>query len=559
MSSKPVQVRIAPDEKWYLRPEILLRITLALTFLVYLRSVGFDFVFDDHLQIALNPWLNSWRHLPTYFTRQLWAFVDFHIPSKFYRPMLMVWFAAIGHVMGTAPGWYHLATILLHVIVVIEAFIFARLLFRDDLTAIITAAIFGLHPAKVEAVAWVSGGNEPLFAAFFLGTFICYVRARSSDHRVRWTIAALGLFLLALFSKEQAVVGPAILAAYEFWDHRGDALIARARKTLISILPYAIVSGVYWVVRLHVMHGLTDLSSQISLRKTLLTQPLMWLWYLRHLVFPFHLSLFYPDLIVREFSITRVLLPSLALLAIAAVVWYFARKSVEGVMLVALFVLTLAPPAAMVLLVQPHDRHLYLPSFAAAAAVALAIRHFLANKQTQIAVAATLTVVLALGTFYGSSQWESDVTVMERAVGSAPNNNEVRMMLGAAYIDAGQEQRGVATLREAAMRQPDNIEAWQQLGAHEYTSGQYEAAYSDFRRAVDATHFTDKSYSLYSLALISQRLRHPTEAERWARQAIAIDGRIPSYHLALASILEAEGRRADADEERRIAGSLKRG
>jgi len=558
MSAKATQVRIAPDEKWYLRRDILLRITLALTFLVYLRSVGFDFVFDDHLQIALNPWLDSWRHLPTYFTRQLWAFVDFHIPSKFYRPMLMVWFASVGHILGTAPGWYHLATVLLHVLVVGEAFVFARLLFRDDLTAVITAALFGLHPTKVEAVAWISGGNEPLFAAFFLGAFICYLRAGAAEKHVRWTICALALFLLALFSKEQAVVGPAILAAYEFWDRRSEALVTRLRRTVVAIVPYVLVGGVFWAIRWHVMHGLTDLSSQISIRKTLLTQPLIWLWYVRHLVFPFHLSLFYPDLIVREFSVTRVLMPALVLLAIAGVVWHFARRSGEGALLVALFGLTLAPPAAMVLLVQPHDRHLYLPEFAVAAAAAVAIRRFIASKPAQMAAAGILTLILAVGTFTGSSQWENDVTVMERAVESAPDNNEVRMMLGAAYIDAGQEQRGVATLREAAMREPDNIEAWQQLGAHEYTSSQYEAAYEDFKRAVAATHYTDKSYSMYSLGLISLQLGRPAEAEQWAREAIAIDGRIPSYHLALASVLEAEGRRSEAQKERAVAASLKR-
>ena len=52
--------------------------------------------------------------------------------------------------------------------------------------------------------------------------------------------------------------------------------------------------------------------------------------------------------------------------------------------------------------------------------------------------------------------------------------------------------------------------------------------------------------------------QRPAEAEQWAREAIAIDGRIPSYHLALASVLEAEGRRSEAQKERAVAASLKR-
>lgn len=557
MSTRPAQLS-APDENWYLRSGVLLRISLALTFLAYVQCVGFDFVFDDHPQIALNPWLDSWRRLPLYFTTHLWAFADSSVRSNFYRPLLMVWFALVTHVFGVAPGWYHLATILLHIVVVVEAFAFARLLFRDQLTAVITAALFGLHPTKVEAVAWVSGGTEPLFAVFFLGTFISYMHARRSERRLAWTASALGLFLLALFSKEQAVVGPAILAAYEFWDRRAEALVRRVRETVLAILPYVLVSAIYWIIRVRVMHGLAEVSSQISVRKTLLTQPLEWLWYVRHLVWPFQLSVFYPDMIVREFSLVRVLLPALALLMIGGVAWHFARKSAEGVMLLALFVLTLAPPAVMVLLVQPHDRYLYVPSFAVAAAVAAAIRKFIASKPWQIAVAGTLVVIFAVGTVIESRPWRNDVALMERAVASAPDKTEVREMLGAAYIDAGQEQRGMETLREGAMRDPNSMQIWQQIAVHEYSTGQYKAAYEDFKRAIAVTRPTDASYGMYNLALVSLQLHRPAEAEEWARKAIALDTRVPSYHMALASILEAEGRRPEAQQERQLAKALKR-
>lgn len=557
MSTKSAQVLIAPEERWYLRPGILLRTALALTFLVYVRTVAFDFVYDDHLQIALDPWLDSWRYLPRYFTGQLWAFLDFHVPAHFYRPMLMVWFAAIRHLLGAAPGWYHLATILLHLVVVMEAFLLLRLLFRDDLTAAMAAALFALHPAKVEDVAWIEGSTELLWVSFFLGGLICYLRACHLKNGTRWTIAALALFSLALFSKEQAIVTPAILAVYEFWNHRGKRLFERARITVVAIAPYVLITAIFWAIRFHIMHGVTSLSGLLSVRKTLLTQPLAWLWYLRHLVFPWHLSLFYPDMIVRQFTATYVLLPAIALLLIGGVAWHFARQSAEGVLLLAVFVLTLAPPAAMVLLVQVHDRYLYLPSLVAAAAVALAIRRRIDDRRVQIAAVSVLALIFVVLTFKESGQWESDITVMERGVQSAPENKEVRMILAESYIEAGQEQRGVAMLREMATRDPENIDVWQQLGTHEYTIGQYESAHSDFIRAVNAKHFVDKSYSLYCLGLVSLRLGRASEAEQWARQAIAADSHIPSYHLALASILEAQGRRTDAEQERRLAASLK--
>lgn len=116
----------------------------------------------------------------------------------------------------------------------------------------------------------------------------------------------------------------------------------------------------------------------------------------------------------------------------------------------------------------------------------------------------------------------------------------------------------MATLRDAAMRDPSNYEVWQQIGVHEYSLGDYESAYSDFRQAVRVSDGRDASYSMYSLGLVTLRLKRPAEAEDWARRAIAADSRIPSYHLALASILETERRPAEAQHERQVAASMKR-
>jgi hypothetical protein len=261
------------QEPWYLRPQVLIRLALALTFVVYLRTIAFDFVFDDHLQISLNPWLESWRQVPQYFTHQLWAFTDMHTPARYYRPLFMLWLAVVQHLTGGAPGWFHLATVLLHLVVIVEAYVLARLLTRDDLTAVFAAAIWGLHPAKIEAVGWIAGGGEPLFAAFFFATFIAYFKAERGASW-RWTALALISFTLALFSKEQAVVIPAILVAYEWWRARGKALSSRTRDVVVALLPFVLTGFAFWVIRWRVMHGFTEAQQNLSLTKTLLSQPL---------------------------------------------------------------------------------------------------------------------------------------------------------------------------------------------------------------------------------------------------------------------------------------------
>jgi hypothetical protein len=58
-------------ERWA-TSDLVLRMALVLA-AAYARTVTFDFVFDDHLQIALHSWIQAWRFVPHYFTGHVWV------------------------------------------------------------------------------------------------------------------------------------------------------------------------------------------------------------------------------------------------------------------------------------------------------------------------------------------------------------------------------------------------------------------------------------------------------------------------------------------------------
>ena len=70
------------------------------------------------------------------------------------------------------------------------------------------ALLFGLHPAHVESVTWLSGRKDLLSGAFMLAV-LCVTIVRSSRAR-RW-LGASGLQILALLSKPMAVVTPGLV------------------------------------------------------------------------------------------------------------------------------------------------------------------------------------------------------------------------------------------------------------------------------------------------------------------------------------------------------------
>src|SRR5258706_13854666 len=68
-----------------LQPQhLLLALAVGATFLAYARTLGFDFVFDDRNQIVHNPFVQSWRFLPRYFTSHVWSYQSPQMLGNYY-------------------------------------------------------------------------------------------------------------------------------------------------------------------------------------------------------------------------------------------------------------------------------------------------------------------------------------------------------------------------------------------------------------------------------------------------------------------------------------------
>src|SRR4029077_5666379 len=109
------------------------------------------------------------------------------------------------------PVGYHWVNILLHAA---NAFLLWRLLLSLRVPgAWLAAAIFGLHPVKVESVAWITERKNVLMGFFFLLSLISWVRfveAKPKEAGNSYGLALL-FYALALFSKTTACTLPAAL------------------------------------------------------------------------------------------------------------------------------------------------------------------------------------------------------------------------------------------------------------------------------------------------------------------------------------------------------------
>src|SRR5689334_19989455 len=94
----------------------LLLLVLAFTFLAYINTTGFEFVYDDWLQIVGNPHLDSWKNIPQFFLGDVWGFAVNSQHGSYYRPIFSLWIFFNYKAFGINPHWWHLTTSLLHVV-----------------------------------------------------------------------------------------------------------------------------------------------------------------------------------------------------------------------------------------------------------------------------------------------------------------------------------------------------------------------------------------------------------------------------------------------------------
>jgi hypothetical protein len=170
-----LSVRIAG---WLTPQRFLLLLVLFSTFIVYVGTLEFGFVYDDHELIVENAYVHSWAYLRHYFREPMWRQFSSIGIQNYYRPLLDVWLR-INHALFGVRSWgWHLTSVLAHIAATWLVYALVRRLTNEGWTAILAGMIFGLHPAHTEAVAWISGVAEPLAALCLIPAFLCYLRQR---------------------------------------------------------------------------------------------------------------------------------------------------------------------------------------------------------------------------------------------------------------------------------------------------------------------------------------------------------------------------------------------
>lgn len=260
----------------------------AFAFLTFANSLGNFFLMDDfwHLnKIAgmedtgwWKPWSYSAKDNDSYWMA-MHRIRGIGESAFFFRPLVTLVYVLTNAVGGGAAWAFHLSNILLHVATSLVFLATARAIFGRNLASFGAALVFAAHPAHCESVQWIAANGDLLAGLFFSVAFYGHVRARMSDGSSsswRWVALATAGFVLALCSKEMAIMFPAVAFFYDLLFYRPGVTLSsnqtriaflnpqpvwRAKRFYQVLSVYAVISVLYLLNHIKVISGVAELNA----------------------------------------------------------------------------------------------------------------------------------------------------------------------------------------------------------------------------------------------------------------------------------------------------------
>jgi hypothetical protein len=224
--------------------------------------------------------------------------------NKLHRPTANLTFALNWYFGKDAVTGYHAVNLAIHLLTAFLLFLTILNLCRspnlsdkfDDrayLIALLTAAMWAVHPIQTQAVTYIVQRMTALAAMFYILGILCYVKcrlSRSSLHRILLLLGCGLAFLFALGSKENTATLPAALLLVEVTCFQ-DMGRKRARWAFVggSIVGglVLIVLSVWLFLPDHPVAFIKNFGYRpFSLAERLLSEPRIVLFYLSLIFYP---------------------------------------------------------------------------------------------------------------------------------------------------------------------------------------------------------------------------------------------------------------------------------
>jgi tetratricopeptide (TPR) repeat protein len=572
---------------------------------VFSQTLRHEFVnYDDDVYVYENPAISG--GLTT--EGIIWGFT--HVHTSYWHPLTWISHMLDAEFYGLNAGGHHLTSVLLHAVTAILLFKLLLLLSsateRDSRESFwcsaVVAALFAIHPLRVESVAWVSERKDVLSGLFFMLTLMAYVRyARlqaATDTRrskIFSYLLVLLLFGLGLMSKPMLVTLPCVLLLLDYWPLGRLKLdssfsFRHSKYILLEKLPMLLMSAVCSVAAVLATVETGAIDEKLPMLWRIGNAAAAYATYLWQTVWPTGLAVLYPHPADR-LPLSAAILSLVLITVICAVVFLWRRKYPYAPTGWLWFMGMLVPVIGFMQVgAQAHaDRYTYLPQIGlfillvwGVADLSRPWRHrriVLGSSMTAILIALAICSWIqtthwrdskSLWTHtlkYTSNNWTAHnnlgtilfrqgdvrgaIEQYKKALSIHPNHDGAHNNLGNALHAQGKLAEAVECYKRTLELNANHQEAHNNLGFVLHAQGEYAEAVECYRRALDinptfAVAHNNLGMTLYTQGKLSEAVVH-------FREAVKIKPHYSDAHNNLGGILTLEGKLSEAIEHYRSA------
>lgn len=392
-------------------------------------------------------------------------------------PLTILSFAVEKSLFGFNTFIFHLDNVLLHVSVCLLIYYLLMRLGLSEAIALILTLIFGLHPTKVESVAWATERKDVLYALFYVAAMHCHlswiVRRKK---RFYWLAVLAGL--LSMMSKPAALSLPFVLFFMDQYQGRkfNDLWLEKV-PYFFFIVPYVLLTFTVYKV-----YGNGSIFSGV----------LIWLWSLAFYLQKF----FWPNILIPIYAVPKPVsivnseyfVAVLILILCGLIFWRF-RKNCDvtfafGLFFVPIFFVLHNNDTANINTVA--DRYLYLPSLGLSWLVVicfLSVRQHRVGKCFAPIFVVVLIFFFIFKTLQQSRVWHDNFSLWSHQLRFVPHESAYQNR-GTAYYLEGKYPAAIDDFNKGLLLNPNYVKLYINRGLAYLPEGFIPEAIDDFTRAL---------------------------------------------------------------------------
>ncbi len=405
-------------------------------------------------------------------------------------------------IYGLAPAGHHLTSVLLHAANGVLLFLVLQKMTGAPWRAAMVAALFALHPLRVESVVWVSERKDVLSTLFWMLTVWAWLGYATSLKSPFYYLLALMFFALGLMAKPMLVTLPCVLLLLDFWP------LARLQRGLARLIgekiPFFVLAAgsslVTFIVQRHsgAISSWAGLPAGARLGNALVS----YVCYQAKIFWPVGLSPFYPHPGYWPFWKAA----GAAMLLAAITVWVIWRGRCQPYLAVGWFwfVGVLAPTIGLVQagMQSMADRFSYVPSVGVFVMVVWGVSEWPGARAWVLGMAGSLAAGICLAlTIHQVKYWRTSETLFLHAIQVNKNNYLAYNNLGYDFSKRGEMEKAVAAYRHSLDINANYDVARYNLGFALSIMGRYQEATNEYIRALKTNPNMAEAHNGLGIAL----------------------------------------------------------